>query len=108
MALQMRYVSNKPLGFNKENRLIVTLRTADVIDKEPTIKKELLKNSSILGVSLASDVIGNINGLMGTIVDNNDGVPELTTVNTMEVGNDFIRRDGDGAYYEGETFQRDC
>jgi putative ABC transport system permease protein len=90
MALQMRYISNKPLGFNKENKLIITLRTADVIDKEPTIKKELLKNSNILGVSLCNDVIGNINGLMAPMVDNKDGVPELTTVNAMVVGNDFI------------------
>ncbi len=90
MALQMRYVSNKPLGFKKENRLIITMRTADVIDKEPTIKKELLKNSNILGVSLCNDVIGNTRGLMATTVDNKDGVPELTTMNTMAVGNDFI------------------
>jgi putative ABC transport system permease protein len=90
MALQMRYISNKPLGFNKENRLIITMRTADVIDKEPTIKKELLKNSNILGVSLCNDVIGNINGLMATTVDNKDGVPELTTMDTMTVGNDFM------------------
>jgi putative ABC transport system permease protein len=90
MTLQMQYVSNKSLGFNKENRLIVTLRTADVIDKVPTIKKELLKNSSILGVSLCGDVIGKIEGLMGAPIDNKDGVPEIMTVKFMQVGNDFI------------------
>ena len=90
MVMQMRFVSNMPLGFHKENRLIVTLRTADVIDKVPTIKKELLKNSSILGVSLCSDVIGKVQGLMGAQIDNKDGVGEIMTVKFMQVGNDFI------------------
>ncbi len=90
MVMQMRFVSNMPLGFHKENRLIVTLRTADVIDKVPTIKKELLKNSNILGVSLCSEVIGKVEGLMGAQIDNKDGVPEIMTVKTMQVGSDFI------------------
>jgi putative ABC transport system permease protein len=91
MALQMQYVSNKALGFDKENRLVVTLRTGDVIDKVPTIKKELLKNSSILGVSLCNEVMGNIQGLMGTAIDNNDGVQEIMTVKAMQVAGDFLK-----------------
>jgi putative ABC transport system permease protein len=91
MALQMQYVSNKALGFDKENRLVVTLRTGDVIDKVPTIKKELLKNSSILGVSLCNEVMGNIQGLMGAAIDNNDGVQEIMTVKAMQVAGDFLK-----------------
>ncbi|MFC1494000.1 FtsX-like permease family protein [Thermodesulfobacteriota bacterium] len=90
MALQMRYVTNKPLGYEKENRLLITLRTADVIDKVPTLKKELLKNSSIMGVSLCNEVLGKISGLMAPMVDNNEGVQERTTVKVMAVGNDFV------------------
>ena len=89
MAMQMHYISNKSLGFDKENRLVVTVRTGDVIDKVPTIKKELLKNSSILGVSLCNDVFGDVRGLGAVMVDNNDNVPERTLVNLMQVGNDF-------------------
>ena len=90
MTLQMRYISNKSLGFEKENRLVVTVRTADVIDKVPTIKKELLKNSSILGASLCNDVFGDVRGIGAIMVDNNDNVPERTIVNLMQVGNDFV------------------
>ena len=54
MALQMRYVSRKPLGFEKENRVIITLYGTDLIDKIPTIKTELSKNSSILGITLSN------------------------------------------------------
>ena len=57
MALQMHYVSGKPLGFSKENRMIINLRSADVISKYPVIKTDLLKNSHILGVAAASVMI---------------------------------------------------
>jgi putative ABC transport system permease protein len=90
MILQMRFVSNMPLGFNKENRLVVTIRTADVIDKVPTIIKELVKNSNVLGAALCSETIGKVQGLMGAPIDNKDGVAEIMTVKAMEVGNDFV------------------
>ncbi len=90
MIQQMRFVSSMPLGFNKENKLIVTLRTADVIDKVPIIKKELLKNSSILGVSLSNDILGRIKDVSTMAIENKDGVVENTNVGRMWVGNDFI------------------
>jgi putative ABC transport system permease protein len=90
MILQMRFVSSLPLGFNKENRLVVTIRTADVIDKVPTIIKELVKNSNVLGAALCSETIGKVEGLMGAQIDNKDGVAEIMTVKAMQVGNDFI------------------
>lgn len=105
MALQLRYVSNKPLGFEKENKLIITLRTADVIDKAPTLKKELLKNSNVMGVSLTSEVFGKITGLMANLVDNSEGVQELTTVKVMAVGNDFVDAAG-MELLEGRDFSR--
>jgi putative ABC transport system permease protein len=90
MTQQMQYVSNKALGFEKENRLIITLRGADLVDKASIIKKEISKSSSILGVSLCSGVIGKSCYVTGTMVDNNDDVPELTMFNGMGVDSDFI------------------
>ncbi len=51
MAAQLRYVSSKSLGFQKENRLIVKLRGGSAVEKLETLRKELRKNSHILGVS---------------------------------------------------------
>ena len=90
MALQMRYISHKPLGFNKENRVMITLKGADLIDKIPTIKKELLKNSSIQGVSLISSRLGHNMRILTARIDNNDGVPEMTSLKYMQVKDDFI------------------
>ena len=58
MALQMRYVSQKPLGFEKENRIIITLHGEDAIEKIPVIKTELAKNSNILGITESNLKIG--------------------------------------------------
>ena len=78
MALQMRYISNKSLGFNDENRVIITLRGADLIDKIPTIEKELSKNSNILGMSISNSMIGQPTAMNVVRVENNDGVLEDT------------------------------
>jgi len=90
MALQMRYVSHKALGFNKENRVILTLQGADLIEKMPTIKIELPKNSGILGMSETSTLIGQDTAITVVKVDNNDGVLEDTSLKWMQVGNDFL------------------
>jgi putative ABC transport system permease protein len=92
MAQQMRYVSGKPLGFEKENRLIINLRSADVIAKYPIIKNELLKNSSILGVSAASAMISTDQVLphRAPMVDNKDGIQERLVVRNLQVTDDFF------------------
>ena len=90
MALQMRYISGKSLGFNKEQKLIIILRGADLIDEVPTIKKELLKNKGILGASYCSNIIGETTGLTEARIDNNNNTPELRKISSMVVGNDFI------------------
>jgi len=91
MVLQMRYISHKSLGFHKENRVILTLRGTDVIvDKMPTIKKELLKNSNILRISTSSVMMGEPAELSSVMLDNKDGVLEETLLESIEVGNDFI------------------
>ena len=90
MFVQMRYISNKALGFNKENRLIITLHGTDIAIKIPTIKKELSKTSNILGTSLTSTMIGTDYGITSAGIVNNDNVIEATLVNFLEIDNDFI------------------
>jgi len=90
MALQMRYMSHKSLGFNKENRVIISLRGADVIEKLPTIEKELMTNNHVLGMSLSASMIGQDTPITVFKVDNQDGVLEETTLKWTQVGDDFI------------------
>jgi putative ABC transport system permease protein len=92
MALQMRYVSGKPLGFEKNNRVIINLRSADVIAKYPVIQTELLKNSHILGVAAASVMISTDQIIPhgAPMVDNKEGTPERLVIRNLQVTNDFF------------------
>jgi putative ABC transport system permease protein len=90
MQAQMRYIANKPLGFQKENRLVVTLRGATTIEKLPTIRTELGKNPDILGVSEAITLPGKQTGENLVQVDNNDGVPTSVEIFNMPVATDFL------------------
>lgn len=92
MAMQMRYVSGKSLGFEKENRLVITLRGTEVVAKYPVIKTELLKNSHILGVAAASAMISTEQILphRAPMVDNNEGTPERLVLRNLQVTDDFF------------------
>ena len=92
MALQMQYVSSKPLGFNKENRIVINLRSADVVSKYAVIKTELLKNSHIVGVAAASVMISTdqIVPHRAPMVDNYNGTPERLVIRNLQVTDDFF------------------
>jgi putative ABC transport system permease protein len=92
MALQMRYVAHKSLGFKKESRLIIPLQGADLIEKLPTIRKELQNRSDILGIS-TSQSLGFVGGDTGNNVlrvENSSGVMEETGLKWMQIGDDFL------------------
>src|SRR5262245_19237853 len=44
MASQMRYIATMSLGFKKENRVLVTMRGVDVLERSEAIRTELLTN----------------------------------------------------------------
>jgi putative ABC transport system permease protein len=92
MALQMRYISQKPLGFDKQNRIIVTLTGKDVVLKYQQLKTELLQNSHVLGVTACSQMIGVGQDLptSGGRVENNAGVQELMILNNIQVDDNFM------------------
>ena len=56
---QIHFMKNHPLGFDKEQKLIVNLpQTGMMTDNYTTIKSEFLKHHSILGVSASSSIPG--------------------------------------------------
>jgi putative ABC transport system permease protein len=92
MAMQMRYIARKPLGFDKQNRIIVTLTGKDVVLKYQELKTELLKNSHVLGVTASSQMIGIGQDLptSGGMVENKAGVQETMILNNIQVDDNFI------------------
>jgi putative ABC transport system permease protein len=89
MANQMRYVSSMGLGFDKENKIIIPLRGADVIETLPALRSELAANPNILGVTTAINIPGGQTGLGAVNVESEQGTMELRSLNLMNVGEDF-------------------
>ena len=107
MSMQMRFIANKPLGFEKENRVVVYLRGLDVVKKVQVIKNDLLKNSNILGVTASRAIVGtgkNFGANLGE-ADNNEGVLEKTGFFHIPVEKDFIKVMGI-EMVEGRDFSR--
>jgi len=91
MAAQMRYVANKSLGFEKEHRVLVTLRGLATLEKVPTIRTELAKNSHILGISTAMVPIGQTMPVNLAQFENNEGVMAPGQMTHMPIGEDFVQ-----------------
>jgi putative ABC transport system permease protein len=74
MMAQMRYLANRPLGFEKHNRLVVSLRGSGTLEKIPTIRTELLRDSHIHGVAVTETTPGTSTIPVNlTRIENEDG-----------------------------------
>lgn len=58
ITAQMQYVAGQALGFDAENRIIVPLRGADLIERHELIAAELEKDPGVLGVTTSRTIMG--------------------------------------------------
>jgi putative ABC transport system permease protein len=91
MAAQMHYIARKSLGFDKENRVVVTLRSATTIEKLETIRSELARNGHILGTAEAAVMMGQSGPVNLVQVDTNRGVMEPLQLAHMPIGDGFVK-----------------
>lgn len=91
MISQMRYMSSLSLGFEKENRVMVTLRGLDVIDRSEAIKTQLVTNPNVLGVTWSDSMMGKGFPINVLNLETNEGVIEPTTLSHVGVGPDFVQ-----------------
>jgi len=92
MTAQMRYVANRALGFDAENRIIVPLRGADLIERHELVAAELAKHTGVLGVTTSQTIMGRSALRQGTNeVETNDGATrEFSYEDLGQVGADFV------------------
>ncbi len=90
MIAQMRYIAHKSLGFEKENRLVVTLRGTRTIDRIPTLRSELSKDSHILGVCEAQVMLGENTNINLSQVDKDEGGTAMASLMTAPIGEDLV------------------
>ena len=92
MALQMRYITSLPMGFEAENRIVVNLQGLDVIENFRLVKDELMTDSRIQGVSHTWAMISTdqMVPLGPGQVANREGVMETTSFGVLAVEEDFL------------------
>lgn len=90
MAQQMRFIASKGLGFDKENRVLLTLRDRDLVEREAVIASELEKLPGVLGVATSNTIMGRDMPQVTGKVENNEGVTTDFGFNLMPVGDDFV------------------
>ncbi len=94
MDQQLRYVNNKPLGFNSENQVWIRLLGADAIEAIPEIRNALHSSPSVIGVSSARLLPqhGTYINPIATVGDSGEGIDD--TVDFMFVGPHYIETMG--------------
>jgi putative ABC transport system permease protein len=85
MMGQMRYIHDKPLGFEKHNRLIVQLLGADGARLLPVIKEELARLPGVTGVSRVSGFPLAVSGTGRLMTETTGGKMEQVQVVPLEV-----------------------
>lgn len=91
MAAQIRYLSERDLGFDEENRVIVTLRGVDLLERAPALIEELKSDSRVLGVTTSATIMGRNLPISALGIENNTGVIDAITISHMPVGRDFLQ-----------------
>jgi len=90
MGQQMRFIANKGLGFDKHNRVLLTLRGRDLVQRETLIATELEKQPGVLGVATSGTIMGRDVPAGAGKVENNDGQLTDFGFSLLPVGDDFI------------------
>ncbi|MCP4725680.1 MAG: FtsX-like permease family protein [bacterium] len=57
---QLDYMKNKPLGFDKEQIIVVNINDSDALERSQTVKNELKQNPDILEVTYSSSIPGRV------------------------------------------------
>lgn len=106
MARQMQYVHSRPLGFDKQNRLLVTLRRFDVLKNLTAIEDELRRVPGVIDVSNIMNVPGTGHFTNLVPMETEAGVIEPTQVDRIMVGLNFPQT-MKIPLREGRTFSKD-
>jgi len=99
---QVQYCLNKDPGFEKEQVVVLPLRSRSVMVQYGSFRNELLQNSSVLNAAESSTVPGRSVGSRGMFPEGNQWHPR----NSMFVDYDFIQTFGI-EIIEGRNFSRD-
>jgi putative ABC transport system permease protein len=90
MAAQMRYLQTKPLGFIKDNIVVISLVGADLLERADFIKGELVRDPRILSATLTPNIPGEIVFTNLASIEADDGTESSQTVRVMGGDVDYL------------------
>jgi len=90
MAAQLRYVANRPLGFEDGGKVVVTLRGVDTIERLATVESELTADKRIRAATSSMAMPGMEITSSYMDVETNDGSMKGVLVNHLPVQDNFI------------------
>ncbi len=94
MYYQMRYVQEKSLGFEKENKLVMTVQGAPSIQKLPVFINTLEQHSNVLNTTTSMNHLGRSTAFEQAEVENEEGVFISHSYNWFYIDEDFIHTMG--------------
>lgn len=91
MYLQLQFLYDKPLGFEKENKIVLTVYGADNIERLPVLFNQLHQISSLSGVSASRGGIGDgVAGFGQADIETNDGSFQTQSYNWFYIDENYI------------------
>jgi putative ABC transport system permease protein len=89
---QMQFLKNTPLGFNKEQVVVIDVPGGDttLVNKLTTIKQEFLQNPAIKMVSNSANIPGAQMGRLLFLAENQDNKMEEKTMSSMFIDYEFL------------------
>ena len=90
VASQLTYMRNKPLGFDKDQIVVLQLNDTAIVNNVEAFKQELLRSPVIEGAARSTSIPGRQFGKQVMSVESGEGEMEDKTVNSLWVDYDFI------------------
>ncbi|MDP1930045.1 MAG: ABC transporter permease [Gammaproteobacteria bacterium] len=90
IVAQMRYIQNAPLGFDRENRVVVDVQGVDFIERIPVLTDRLQSLPYVTGVTLTALDPGVDSYSGNWQLENNDGALEPHFLNFQNVDSRYL------------------
>ncbi len=90
MTEQLEYIGNKQLGFDGQNRVVVQLKGADIVEKFSALKEELEAQNGIVSVVSTNVIPGSGASNIRVIAANEQGEAMSELVSQVSIEPEFI------------------
>ena len=107
VALQLTYIRNTPLGFDKEKIIAIQLNDSSIINNIDAFREELKRNPNIEGTSLSTSLPGRFVGKSVMSMENSIGEMEDKAIDNLIVDYNFLDVLGIKIKDGGRNFSRE-